>query len=94
MVTVHQDNCPLCNTTAEFDYIDRHNGQYFDCECCKDILATRRAMREPIPEGKRHEWSKLSASLNDGQFLFIDYVQHEHKENIESKSNLPKFGVN
>ena len=76
------------------DDVDNKNSQYFDCEYCKDVLVIGRAMREPIPEGKKLAWAKLSAALNDDQFLLINYVQHEHKVSIESKDDLPKFGVN
>lgn len=93
MPDAFENNCPLCLATAVFEHADRCNAQYFYCEFCKDILLVGRAMREPIAEIDRQSWSKLSASLNDDEFIRIYYEQGQHQITVEAEINLHKFGV-
>lgn len=38
-----QQNCPLCDTPAEFYWVDAHNRKYYHCPMCTYFIVSRRA---------------------------------------------------
>ncbi|WP_221764724.1 hypothetical protein [Methyloradius palustris] len=84
MISLYQENCPLCSEPSEYEQCDRKKRQLFYCKKCKQLLITDRAKRELVGKNIRHQsLSDLSGSLTSNEILHISFEERELKCVVE-----------
>jgi predicted RNA-binding Zn-ribbon protein involved in translation (DUF1610 family) len=69
-----EQNCPLCNTPAEYTLEDHRNAKYFSCPKCKHFVIALDAearIKRDSTKIWRDELSRESSNLADDELLYI-----------------------
>jgi len=66
-------NCPLCDSPAEYYLVDYDNRKYFDCPVCKQFQISVRAEKilEESPQQWRDSFAQAAQQVPKGQAMFI-----------------------
>lgn len=99
MATYYQQNCPLCDTAAEYCWVDRRNRKYFKCPKCTFFQISKRA---EVVLAEKHQDSKaryanLAHQVSDNHLLEICIPDHDFRQGCDDelqvafveKSKLP-----
>ena len=70
---IHEQTCPLCGNSAQFQFLDFNNRKHFRCSICSEYIVSVRAEKrllESISQW-RESYSALAMKSVDGKILVI-----------------------
>lgn len=87
MTTYYKQDCPLCDTEAEYYWVDRNNRKYFQCPSCTFFQISKRAeevLAEKYKDRKPHYASQAPKAPND-HLLVIQMPDHKFRQHSDDK---------
>jgi len=70
---IHNQDCPLCSGSAEFQFIDYENRKHFRCKNCIEFVMSVRAegrLANSIQQW-RHQYSEMAKKSNQEKIFVI-----------------------
>lgn len=82
MATFFDQDCSLCDSPAEYCWVDSRNRKYFKCTSCGYFQISKRA--EDILLGRYHErraaYAALAKQAPEHHLLFVRMPSHEFRQ--------------
>lgn len=73
MAIVKNQNCPLCDSQAEYEFADRGNQKHFYCDQCTEFrisIGAEKRLSSSTPEW-RYKSSEMAQKCNGEEILVI-----------------------
>jgi hypothetical protein len=87
MATFHEQDCPLCDSPAEYGWVDGENRKYFQCPVCGYFQISKHAERLLLEyyQHRKAAYSALAKQAPEDHLLFIRMPSHEFRQNSDDK---------
>ena len=93
MEEIHNQECPLCSGSAEFQFVDYENRKHFRCKSCVEFVISVRAEAKLVNSGQqwRHQYSEMAKTSDEEQILVITIPSVVKKEGIANPAVHGEF---
>jgi len=93
MKEIHNQDCPLCSGSAEFQFVDYENRKHFRCKSCIEFVISVRA-EEKLSESVqqwRHQYAGTAKKSNEEKILVITIPSVVKQEGVANPAIQGEF---